>query len=277
MFGVMDVDPQTVEQAKLIVLGYVGAGALKVGMAPFDAAADRLKKSTGDRIDDLIRRAQRKARGKPLGPSTRTAVKVLSEAAWNDDEIVAEYLGGVLAASDPGDDAGVSVSALIGRLSGVHLRLHYIVYREIRRAWPTGEPLRVYDEPHARRAAVKIPLADLIAALPELPAGGLNNAIETLRHEHLIGAEWSMTPDGEEWAYRVAPSGLGAELFLWGHGIHPPAGWRLVEPDLEFDGLDVPETLGATLLQSRPASDRPELTQDNVQAAMPDILVGDVD
>lgn len=257
-----------------VVIGHLTAGASKIALAPFEAVADEWRERVRARIVNTRGRAERKAKGRPIEISERAAYKIFVEAAFNDDSIVAEYLGGVLAASRANDDAGVAVTALIGRLSAVHLRLHYIVYREIRRLWPRGEELPVYHELRARRAAVRIPMADLVAALPELPPGGLNNAIEILRHENLIGAEWSFAPDGNDWAYLVAPSGLGAELFLWGHGIRPAAAWRLVEPGLDLDPLDVPGTPSARLLHDEAGRKRghAEPTHPDVQAGAPDIL-----
>ncbi len=58
------------------------------------------------------------------------------EAAFTDDELSADYLGGVLAASGPDDDSGVPIIAQIGRLSSLQLRMHYVMYRELHLTWP---------------------------------------------------------------------------------------------------------------------------------------------
>jgi hypothetical protein len=81
MSGPLSVDPATIEALKLIVLGYVGAGLSKVGMAPFDAVAEQLKAAVGARLDDLIRRARRKSDSRPLGANPRAAIRILNEAA----------------------------------------------------------------------------------------------------------------------------------------------------------------------------------------------------
>lgn len=66
----------------------------------------------------------------------RVAAEVFDRAQWADDEMVADYLSGVLAsARTPGgnDDRGVSWAALVGRLSSDQLRLHYVLYDALRR------------------------------------------------------------------------------------------------------------------------------------------------
>src|SRR3954447_16977596 len=56
---------------------------------------------------------------------------LLEEAPYAEDEIVVEYLGGVLASARTGvarDDRAASYMALITRLSVYDLRMHYIGY-----------------------------------------------------------------------------------------------------------------------------------------------------
>jgi hypothetical protein len=63
---------------------------------------------------------------------------ILEEAQFADDELAAEYLGGVLASSrtgQPRDDRGASLVALVGRLSSYQLRTHYVLYSAAQRAF----------------------------------------------------------------------------------------------------------------------------------------------
>lgn len=61
----------------------------------------------------------------------RAARAVLIESCWADNEVVAEYLSGVLAASQSGNytgDGGVMWASLIGRLPSDQLALHWAIY-----------------------------------------------------------------------------------------------------------------------------------------------------
>ena len=56
---------------------------------------------------------------------------VLEEASFCEDELAAEYLGGVLASSrsdQPRDDRAISLLALVSRMSTYQLRTHYVMY-----------------------------------------------------------------------------------------------------------------------------------------------------
>ena len=56
---------------------------------------------------------------------------IISEGAFCDDSLTAEYFGGVLASSRSDisrDDRGAVFIALIGRLSSYRIRAHYIIY-----------------------------------------------------------------------------------------------------------------------------------------------------
>ena len=91
-----------------------------------------------------IRRVFQKAADK-LGPDLekdgavppRVLKGILEEGQFADDELVAEYLAGVLASSrtsDARDDRGAALTALVGRLSTYQLRAHYVMYATARRA-----------------------------------------------------------------------------------------------------------------------------------------------
>ncbi|MFV0432397.1 MAG: hypothetical protein ACK5LO_00205 [Leucobacter sp.] len=67
---------------------------------------------------------------------SRVAAEIFEKAQWAENEFVAEYLSGVLASArtETGEnDAGVSWTALVGRLSSDQLALHWIVYSGFQR------------------------------------------------------------------------------------------------------------------------------------------------
>lgn len=63
----------------------------------------------------------------------RVARILLEEGSYCDDELMAEYLGGVLAASrtpSGRDDRAVTWSGLITSMSSLQVRAHFLIYRE---------------------------------------------------------------------------------------------------------------------------------------------------
>lgn len=60
---------------------------------------------------------------------------IIDEGSLRDDEIIVEYLGGILAASRTGssrDDRGLKYTAIIKSMSAYEIRLHFILYAAIR-------------------------------------------------------------------------------------------------------------------------------------------------
>ena len=71
----------------------------------------------------------------PGGVPPKVLKGILENAPFCDDELAAEYFGGVLAASRSGierDDRGAAFLALVDRLSAYQLRSHFLFYEMIR-------------------------------------------------------------------------------------------------------------------------------------------------
>ena len=146
------------------------------------------------------------------------AFKAFQEAALADDELMSDYLGGVVAASGPEDDFAIALVALIGRLSSLQLRLHYLIYRELAYLWPTElTPPNIFEESTA--PTMTFDVFGLLEALGEskaaVNAARLPGTIDVLYREGLISGPWSVKAS----LVRLKTSGRGADLFLWGHGI----------------------------------------------------------
>lgn len=63
----------------------------------------------------------------------RVARSLLEEGSYCDDELMGEYLGGLLSggqSTDGRDDRAVSWTSLVASMSAIQLRLHFILYRE---------------------------------------------------------------------------------------------------------------------------------------------------
>lgn len=231
----MSLDP-----VALVVLGWAGANATA-------GAGKYLQDRVYHRLEIAFGKASAKA-DRPIDANDRVKAKVFAEAAFTDDDVTLEYLAGVLAASGPDDDAGAAIVAQIGRLSADQLAFHYVVYRELRRLWP-DVPLNLYQEQEAKRAGIRLRLDDLVGFVKPSRLGAV---IGTLIRERLLDDHHQTaieTIDGASiWTIQVRPTGVGAELFLWGHGAREPTANHLLDgTDLELLS-DVPATPSTTLL-----------------------------
>src|SRR5438046_2288692 len=67
----------------------------------------------------------------PGGVNARVLRAVIAEGAFCDDELAAEYFGGILAAArgeDLSDDRATTFLALVRDMSIYQIRLHYLCY-----------------------------------------------------------------------------------------------------------------------------------------------------
>jgi hypothetical protein len=226
--------------------------ALRVGnVKRVTAVADRKSLATGR--DGIV--------------NPRLARSLLEEGSYCDNELMAEYLGGILAGGrsvDGRDDRAVSWSAMINSMSSVQVLLHFILYREWAHAIHG-----MTDDKIAGRQDIGLIYVDadevvrsLAAAHPELePSAGIVHAIAGLARLDLIGSGWTTGPVAQmpppsppelafESAIRATPSHAGMELYGWACGL-PGFSFRefmsLPEP-VEFD-VEIP----------RPAAVLPDL------------------
>jgi len=164
------------------VTGAIVGGGVKTAMAPFDAAANVVRERVEARLRRTIEKAEGK-RGGPLRPANeRAAIKALTEAAFTDDQFVHEYLAGVLAGAS-GQDDGVHVTALIGRMSPLQLGLHCVLYRAFFDVSPR------WAAPWSETPLIFVPYEEFERVLP--PTRSLNElvggAAEQLIREDLLG------------------------------------------------------------------------------------------
>lgn len=88
-------------------------------------------------LQKLLKKTEKRAQasGNEGVTKARLAAAAFESVQYSDDEIITEYVSGVLASSrseEGGTDAGLPWTALISRLSSLQLRLHYLLYREAR-------------------------------------------------------------------------------------------------------------------------------------------------
>ena len=160
------------------------------------------------------------------------------EGSYCDDELMAEYLGGVLAAgrSPSGrDDRAVSWSNLITSMSALQLRTHFIFYREWAHALHGRSDIEFSQDRDA--AQMYVDLADIIPVLKEtvpdidhdammapIISGLLRMDLIESRCDYGRAVEMRSTGSVPSdlpfiFACRVTPSIAGMELYGWACGL----------------------------------------------------------
>jgi hypothetical protein len=184
----------------------------------------------------------------------RLFLPMLEEGSFSDEDVIVEYLGGVLASSrTPGgkDDRGVVFASLVNRMSSPQLRLHYLVYRVLRAGVEAHEPLETVQS----LMAAKVFLPDDVLQHGEIGDGAMfTHAVYGLDRESLITgfgfgpspaaiADWF--PQAPAGGLAVNPTRGGVELFVWGLGHGPEGLASFLTQDVDFAvhdlDLSIPE------------------------------------
>lgn len=173
---------------------------------------------------------------------------LLSEGAFCEDRLSAEYFGGVLASSrtnDGRDDRGTALTSLLGRLTTFQVRAHFLLYSAARRLFVAGE------RPHPGASDWRIFIASpaFVAGMELAPDDDQN----TITGHSLLGLQRELLLDGNvlfgdpgsppfaelhppSAGVAFKPSILGSELFLWAHGRGDLAPTRLFDDEVELEG-----------------------------------------
>lgn len=204
-----------------------------------DEIGEALRRYTKFRVRNIGRiaeKAEQKAQGRSGEVPPRVAHKLLEDGSYCDDELMAEYLSGVLAAGrtrDGRDDRAIVWSNLVTSMSSIQLRTHLLLYRE----WAIR--LRGHDEcsPDAEegrsRSRMLVDVEEFFRLLdPEAATDSwqslLNHTVGGLERVGLLHSayEWRSWRPGQgpssEWPYRgtlkVMPASAGVELYGWAQG-----------------------------------------------------------
>lgn len=221
--------------------------------------AERLRERTLARLTDKTeKRAQlQRAAGQSPGiANARVVAEVFTSAQFSDSEVVAEYLSGVLASSRDAEgknDAGVTWSSLISRLSTDQLKLHYFVYASARQRF-IGKDLYSPHEVHNVEVVLD---SEPFAAAADMSAVEFSDAIDGLMREGLIGDSYRYGPSKFLFEReRARPntsihypnaSGLrvrltvhGVRLFTWGTGYGDRGIEAYADPSINLGAVDAP-------------------------------------
>ncbi|MCV7299447.1 hypothetical protein H7J93_07340 [Mycobacterium barrassiae] len=214
--------------------------------------------NNAEKIAEKAERKLEKQARKNGTVAPRLAWTLLEEGTYSDDELMTDYLGGVLAAGitpSGRDDRGVSWSKMITSMSALQLRAHFIFYREWALALHGKTDIDLRTDDGITKAVMYVNDEELTPILAEVVPDLSQDAVVTdvltglLRFDligdgYLIGNPKEMDrpfPEGLPFpeVFRVHPTITGLTLFGWGCGladIHPLEFTRTTE----FLDVDVP-------------------------------------
>lgn len=160
--------------------------------------------------------------------------EVLNGGFFCDDQLTAEYLGGVLASSRTEigrDDRGAAIAGLIGRLSAYQIRCHYLMYAGFHKEFE-GEDGNLGLSSERKNFSFFIPMRSFLRSMDFTLKENVENLIphimNGLAREGLMEATWGHGPadfikqnyqcDVVEEGLVWTPSAVGIELFMWANG-----------------------------------------------------------
>lgn len=197
-------------------------GAIYVVKKLFDPTLELLGKGIGEKlkpnIDRILGKAAEKVDNPDDGasPNNRVAREVIWHGYVTDDEVAAEYFGGILAASrseDGKDDSALPYVDAIKAMSAKQLHLHYVIYNSINRLLAaSGKTINPGLENDLNACEV-------VFGLPHLTAIGLDPGTDLagLHRQGLVSA-FSIGPipiagDKSIVTVKVNPTTFGVLLF----------------------------------------------------------------
>jgi len=251
-----------------------GAGLVKKLLGPTaEYIGEGIKTWTEKRVrnvNNIIEIALRKL-GSKIDEGGQVPPKVLKhildDGSFCDDELSAEYFGGVLASSRSEkdiDDRGSSLMKLVAGRSSFQIRTHYIFYCLVRKAF---YPYRNFISPGTSRKLMRIylPTSEYfeIMCIEEESSqydyrmNVLTHSMNGLERDFLIKDFQFGTPKGyrlDELKYRFpehpireeeldshgitfTPTTSGMELFIWAHGYGHLNHLQFLSEDLKVEPL----------------------------------------
>jgi hypothetical protein len=201
-----------------------------------------LYSSTKVGVAKIALAAKRKIKDEP-GLKTSANLRVTRDVFWNgafsEEDICAEYFGGVLAGSrtqDGRDDTGIFYLDIIKSLSSAQLKLHYLIYSSLNKlvVIEADKDFNAGLDSYMNRKRLFIPCADILSKgidyqidLSALHSKGLLYAFEY---------EGVNDPDSETSLLWVAPTTLGVQLYAV--AANSLAEWRAFGARV-FGGFDI--------------------------------------
>ncbi len=213
-----------------------------------DVAGERLAASA----KRIFERADKKISFHNIPTENRVSDSIVHQLAYdwiyNEEEIFAEYYGGVLASSKQGqNDLGKSIGHTINRLSAYALRFHFIIYNVMRNTF-LGKNINIDDDRYCSLCHIFIKKTDMDRAMifskndEKYISEIYSSCLTSLAREGLLYGQYSYGQNLDinsvftmpEPGFVVGPSSPGASLLLWaaGYGLQP--GKNIFSPDIEL-------------------------------------------
>jgi hypothetical protein len=215
-------------------------------------------KRIAERADQKSRRFGREGISNP-----RVANVLLEAGSFCDDQLMADYLGGVLAGSQTPtgrDDRAVTWSALITRLSSFQIRAHYLIYRELAarivntdaKFWVPGRPnpiLYVEVEEFVKALVQDTGVEEYDALTHALSGLSANDLLANWAFGNTFEVHMPFPPPHQnvdipfERAIRAMPTISGVELYGWATGIWGMPGISIQTFPWNADDFGLPEPI----------------------------------
>lgn len=221
-----------------------------------DVIGEALARYTEQRMRNVgrvVAKADEKSGGRTGEVHARVAHRLLEEGSYCDEELMAEYLGGVLAAARvPGgrDDRAVVWSEIVTGMSSLQVRAHMILYREWAAALKGRDDVNPGTHEGRQRARMLMDLHQFYLSVKHDTHDGDPNAVIAhsvlglirlglLEDEYRLGPTHNVAEAPEQWqaALVVKPSVMGIELYGWACGDAEMTALRFVS-DAELLALD---------------------------------------
>lgn len=252
-------EPLTIAGAGLAILGskdvltkllgptadYIGgemSGLVQKCNINLDNIFVKASKKLGNRVDT------------PGAVSPRVLKHILDEGRFCEDELTAEYYGGMLAASreETGkDDQCLPHLSKVKQMSVYQIRVHFAFYYQL---------LKLHKEsgfnlgfgPDQPKAGLYLPHSLLLNMFPPEKANNYNSlmthSVVGLYSHGLINTYAygsvetikSKFPEAKNSGVYLEPNFIGAELFQWAMGVETPNGHQFFDLDLSSIELIIP-------------------------------------
>jgi hypothetical protein len=266
---------ETGKQIPGLLARVLGPTADEIGRALGQYTASRLR-NMGKITEIADKKASALSRDGIVNP--RVAYTLLEDGSFCDDEVMVDYLGGVLAAGRTPtgrDDRAVTWSNLITSMSALELRAHFILYREWAHGLHQREELELTTD--TSPAFICVDLDEFVDILSEAstdvpPDAIVSHVLAGLLRRFMIGDDYSvgvienlrkLRPDLPEnvpfrQVFCASPTISGIELFGWAcglPGLHPS------------DFVMSPEVIETAVPVPRPTALFPRLQKSGADSA----------
>lgn len=267
--------PSLIESGKQLGIAYFLANSdmMKKVLGPTaDYVGEEIKLLAEKRINNVKRifSSAEKRLGDKINDNGKVPPKVLkeiiNEGSFNEDELSAEYFGGLLASSRSEitrDDRAAYYISLITNLSTYQIRTHYIFYSVLKELF-NDTKLNIGVERERKQMIIYIPIDQYALSMNFENSENQNTIVAhsmvglirggLLDRFYAIGSSSVL----QEYSNKIEkagvifqPSTVGVELFLWAHGRSDLSVQQFFEQKYLFESInDIHKPSGCLITNS---------------------------